>query len=217
MVRRAWHRAVLGAGFPDAHHGERGARTDVRGLFGHTARHHALARDGAYAQVPFAAVWERVAAAFIDVQVDGRLVRVHQHQGEYLPLQLMLAGLKTLASRLYNPCVPADPKQPNIVRLSGFDASYPMRNIDAFPHAVWREERRKRTHFNAVLARQGGQRLPARLAPAAADDERPLPAQPGAAPAHIGGGRAGSLAAHRCAAQHAGAGADAGPARAACA
>lgn len=135
---------------------ERGASTDVRDLFGHTAQHHALARaarDAAYARGPFAAVWERVAAPFIDVQVDGRLVRLHQHQGEYLPLQLMIAGLKTLASLLYTPYVPSDPKQPIIVRLSGFDAAYLMRNIDAFAHAVWREERRKRTYFNAVLAR----------------------------------------------------------------
>lgn len=135
---------------------ERGANLELRDLFGHSAQHYALARatrDAAYARGPFAALWERVAAPFVDVQVDGRLVRLHQHQGEYLPLQLMLAGLKTLASTLYNPYVPDDPSQPIVARLLGFDAHYLMRNIDAFPHAVWREDRRKRTYFNAVLAR----------------------------------------------------------------
>lgn len=129
---------------------ERGADAGVRDLFGHTAQHHALARaarDAGYAQGPFAAVWQRVAAPFIDVEVDGRLVRLHEHQGEYLPLQLMLAGLKTLASLAFN--LPAH----DVRRLRGFDAAYLMRNIDAFPHAVWREERRKRVYFNAVLAR----------------------------------------------------------------
>ncbi|KAF5275142.1 hypothetical protein FQA39_LY18678 [Lamprigera yunnana] len=92
---------------------ERGADIEQRDLFGHSAQHHALARatrDSAYAQGPFAAVWQRVAAPFIDVQVDGRLLRLHQHQGEYLPLQLMLSGLKTLASFLYNPYRPSDAK-----------------------------------------------------------------------------------------------------------
>ena len=134
----------------------RGARLDLRDLFGHTAQHYALARaarDADYARGPFAAVWERVAEPFIDLQVDGRLLRLHQHQGEYLPLQLMLAGLKTLSSLLYNPYEPNHPAASAVRRLRGFDAGYLMRNIDAFPHAVWREERRKRSYFNAVLAR----------------------------------------------------------------
>ncbi|WP_198970997.1 hypothetical protein [Xylophilus sp. ASV27] len=129
---------------------ERGANLDLRDLFGHTAQHYALARaarDAGYAQGPFAAMWQRVAAPFVDVQVDGRLVRLHQHQGEYLPLQLMLAGLKTLASTSYNT------RQQQVYLLRGFDAAYLMRNIDVFPDAVWREERRKRVYFNAVLAR----------------------------------------------------------------
>lgn len=135
---------------------DRGADIEQRDLFGHTAQHYALARatrDATYARAEFAAIWERVAAPFIDVQVDGRLLRLHQYQGEYLPLQLMLSGLKTLASKLYNPHVPGDPKLPEVIRLSGFDAAYLMRNMDALPHTVWREERRKRTYFNAVLAR----------------------------------------------------------------
>ncbi|MCK9513889.1 MAG: ankyrin repeat domain-containing protein [Pigmentiphaga sp.] len=138
---------------------ERGADLSRRDLFGHTAQHYALARaagDSAYASGPFGAIWECVAAPFIDVQVEGRLVRLHQHQGEYLPLQLMLAGLKTLASDLYHRVREgsgASRPAHQIMRLTGFDAAYLMRNIEAFPDAVWREDRRKRTYFNAVLAR----------------------------------------------------------------
>lgn len=138
---------------------ERGADLARRDLFGHTAQHRTLARaarDPAYARGAFGAIWECVAAPFIDVQVDGRLVRLHQHQGEYLPLQLMMAGLKTLASELYHHFHDESEtprKAGGITRLTGFDAAYLMRNLDAFPTTVWREDRRKRTYFNAVLAR----------------------------------------------------------------
>jgi hypothetical protein len=129
---------------------ERGADIAACDLFGHTAQLQALARaacEADYAAGAFEAVWQRVAAPFIDLEIDGRLVRLHQQQGEYLPLQLMLAGLKTLASHVFN--MPGN----DVRRLRGFDAAYLMRNIEALPHAVWREDRRKRVYFNAVLAR----------------------------------------------------------------
>ncbi|QJD67600.1 AAA family ATPase [Xanthomonas campestris pv. badrii] len=129
---------------------ERGADIAARDMFGHTAQLQALARaarESDYAAGPFEAVWQRVAAPFIDLEIDGRLVRLHQQQGEYLPLQLMLAGLKTLASHVFN--MPGA----DVRRLRGFDAAYLMRNIESMPHAVWREDRRKRVYFNAVLAR----------------------------------------------------------------
>ena len=128
----------------------RGADLECRDLFGHTALSCTLARaarDAEYAQGPFGAVFERVAPPVFDVQTDGRLVRLQRHQGEYLLLQLMLAGLKTLASMACN--VPRH----DVRRLHGFDAAYLMRNIDQFPESVWPQERRKRTYFNAVLAR----------------------------------------------------------------
>jgi hypothetical protein len=128
----------------------RGAQVELRDLFGHTALSMALARaarDAAYAGGAFGAVFARVAPPVLDVQADGRLVRLQPGQGEYLLLQLMLAGLKTLASMMCN--MP----HTDVRRLAGFDAAYLMRNIDRYPEAVWPAERRKRTYFNSVLAR----------------------------------------------------------------
>ncbi|XAH22860.1 UvrD-helicase domain-containing protein [Xylophilus sp. GW821-FHT01B05] len=128
----------------------RGADIGRRDLFGHSAQSLALARaacDPGYAAGAFGEVHRLVAPPTFDIEVDGRLVRLHEHQGEYLLLQLMLAGLKTLASLMYN--MP----QHDVRRLAGFDAAYLMRGIEHFPHAVWREERRKRVYFNGVLAR----------------------------------------------------------------
>jgi hypothetical protein len=59
----------------------------------------------------------------------------------------MLAGLKTLASMLYN--MP----QSDVRQLAGFDAAYLTRNAEHLPHSVWRDERKKRTYVNSVLAR----------------------------------------------------------------
>ncbi|MDT0498200.1 hypothetical protein RM530_12605 [Algiphilus sp. W345] len=129
---------------------ERGADIEQRDLFGHTAALHALDRaatDAEYAAGPFAAIHERVAPAFIDVEADGRLVRLYAHQGEYFLLQRMLASIKTLASQLV-----AGPEFP-IERRHAINAGWLMRNVEQLPHSVLRAERRKRTWFNAVLAR----------------------------------------------------------------
>ena len=129
---------------------DRGADLELRDPFGHTAQSLALARavrDADYAGGAFGEIWQRVAAPMLDVEVDGRLLRLYRQQGEYLLLQLMLTGLKTLGSLLYNL-----PKH-EVRRLHGFDAAYLMRNIEHFPDAVWPAQRRKRTYFNAVLAR----------------------------------------------------------------
>ncbi|MCL1961171.1 MAG: hypothetical protein FWG56_05230, partial [Desulfovibrionaceae bacterium] len=139
----------------------RGADTEQRDLFGHTALSHALARaahDADYARGAFGAVFERVAPLAFDVQTDGRLVRLQRHQGEYLLLQLMLAGLKTLASMACN--MPAH----DVRQLSGFNAAYLMRGIDLFPENIWPEKRRKRVYFNSVLSRAEAESsyLPAR-------------------------------------------------------
>jgi hypothetical protein len=129
---------------------ERGADVEARDLFGHTPVMHALERaalDADFAAGPFAAVYARVAPHAFDVESDGRLVRLYAHQGEYFVLLTMLAGLKTLGSQLVpqKPC-PLD-------RRSGFNAAWLMRNVERFSVGVLREERRKRTWFNAVLAR----------------------------------------------------------------
>ncbi|GBQ26917.1 UvrD-helicase domain-containing protein [Gluconacetobacter sacchari] len=140
---------------------DRGADIAQRDLFGQTAQSYALARaarDADYAQGPFARVYPLVALPDLDVEVDGRLVRLGAHQGEYLLFQLMLAGLKTLASLSYNDDIS------DVSRRAGFDAAYLMRNIAHFPRAIWHEDRRKRVYFNGVLARAeiGSSYAPAR-------------------------------------------------------
>ncbi len=129
---------------------ERGADIEARDLFGQTPAMHVLERatlDRDYASGAFGAVFVRVRPPVLDVETDGRLVRLYPHQGEYLVLMLMLSGLKTLCSQL----VPSHGQR--FDRRTGFNAAWLMRNIEAFPHVVLHEERRKRAWFNAVLAR----------------------------------------------------------------
>jgi len=128
----------------------RGAQANLRDVFGHTAASYALAqaaRDCAYAAGTFGAIFDLLAPPVIDVEVDGRLVRLDRSQGEYLPFSLMLAGLKTLASRVYHD------SEKHVGRLIGFTAEYLMRNITYFPTMIWPRDRQKRTYFNQVLAR----------------------------------------------------------------
>ncbi len=129
---------------------ERGADIEARDLFGQTPVMYALERasqDAQYAAGPFGSIHASVAPPSLDVETDGRLVRLYPHQGEYVLLLLMLAGLKTLGSQMLPQSVCP------LTRRSGFNAAWLMRNSDSFPHNVLREERRKRTWFNAVLAR----------------------------------------------------------------
>jgi hypothetical protein len=129
---------------------ERGAEIELRDSYGWNALAYAFdiaVRDAAYARDVFGAIYERVAPLVLDVEVEGRLVRLHRQQGEYFVLQAMLAGLKLLASRM----LLTEGHEP--WRRHGFYADYLMRNVQHFPHAVLREERKRRTWFNAVLAR----------------------------------------------------------------
>lgn len=127
----------------------RGADPEARDDFGHTALMYALNRafeDAAYAAGPFGAVYDLVAPQVLDVQVEGRLVRLYPHQAEYYFLSAMLAGLKTLRSRM---SLHSDYGK----RQRGFFVDHLQRNMAHFPPQVLREERRKRTYFNHVLSR----------------------------------------------------------------
>jgi len=128
---------------------ERGADSELRDLFGHTALSFALKqarRDTAYASGPLDAIFDLIAPTAVDVQVDERLIRLTRNQGEYLLFQLMLTEFKTLPSLRFNRVDGED-------RLRGFNADYLMRSIEHFPASIWPAERRKRTYFNSVLAR----------------------------------------------------------------
>ena len=129
---------------------ERGANPDAEDEFGHTAWQQAVNRaidEPIFAKSALAAVFDRLAPAVIDVQVDGRLVRVERHQGEYWVLTLMLAGLKTQWSYC------AVRAQPPWKFGAGYFAEQLHQVLELLPAHLWGEPRRKRTYLNQVLAR----------------------------------------------------------------
>jgi hypothetical protein len=128
----------------------KGADPERRDEFGHTAWDHAVGRamrEAAFAGSGLPALFELLAPPALDVQTDGRLVRLERHQGEYWLLTLMLAGLKTQWSQ----CVTRrlDPYR----YLSGFFADQLHDVLQELPGWLWPEPRRKRTYVNQVLAR----------------------------------------------------------------
>jgi hypothetical protein len=129
---------------------DKGADPALRDEFGHTAWDHAVSRamqETAFAGHGLPALFEALAPPVVDVQTDGRLVRLERHQGEYWVLTLMLAGLKTQWSL----CVFRRLeiwKYPN-----GFFADQLHDVLAELPPWLWADERRKRTYVNQVLAR----------------------------------------------------------------
>ena len=129
---------------------ERGAEPKAEDEFGQTAWQHAVNRaieEPAFAKSSLAAIFDRLAPAVIDVQVDGRLIRIERHQGEYWVLTLMLAGLKTQWSY----CTVRS--QPPWKFGEGFFAEQLHQVLEDLPPHLWREKRRKRSYVNQVLAR----------------------------------------------------------------
>jgi Ankyrin repeat len=129
---------------------DRGANPAVEDEFGHTAWQQAVCRaieDPAFVSSSLAAIAERLAPVAIDVQVDGRLVRVERHQGEYWVLTLMLAGFKTQwsygAERLLPPWKFGE----------GYFAEQLHQVLQGLPVHLWHDKRRKRSYLNQVLAR----------------------------------------------------------------
>jgi AAA domain/Ankyrin repeat len=129
---------------------QRGANPAAEDDFGHSAWQHAVNRaieEPVFAQAALAAVFDRLAPAVIDVQVDARLVRIERHQGEYWVLTLMLAGIKTQWSRC------AARAQPVWKFGQGFFAEQLHQVLEGLPAHLWSEKRRKRSYLNQVLAR----------------------------------------------------------------
>jgi hypothetical protein len=129
---------------------QRGADLQATDEFGHTAWMAALNRamdDPDFARQKLGGLFERIAPAVIDVQTDGRLVRLERHQGEYWLLGMMLAGLKTLrtccVARLHHP-YKYEP---------GFFSDALQNSLESLPEHLWPAKRRKRSYVNAVLAR----------------------------------------------------------------
>jgi hypothetical protein len=128
----------------------KGADRARRDEFGHTAWDHAVGRamrEAAFAGSGLPALFDLLAPPALDVQTDGRLVRLERRQGEYWLLTLMLAGLKTQWSQ----CVTRrlEPYR----YLSGFFAD-PLHDVlQELPAWLWPAARAKRTYVNQVLAR----------------------------------------------------------------
>lgn len=128
----------------------KGADPERRDEFGHSAWDHAVGRamgkaDFAGSGLP--ALFDLLAPPALDVQTDGRLVRLERHQGEYWVLTLMLAGLKTQWSQ----CVTR--RQEPYKVLAGFFADQLHDVLQELPAWLWPAARAKRTYVNQVLAR----------------------------------------------------------------
>jgi hypothetical protein len=129
---------------------ERGAAPEVVDEFGHDAWHvtvHRAMEDAVYARGPFAALFDLLAPATVDVQTDGRLVRLERHQGEYWVLTLMLAGLKSQWSL----CAARPQRAYRYSR--GFFAEQLHAALESLPPHLWKDSRRKRSYASQVLAR----------------------------------------------------------------
>jgi hypothetical protein len=129
---------------------ERGVDPAICDEFGHTAWQQAVSRaieEPDFASGALPAVFERLAPAVIDVQVDGRLVRLERHQGEYWVMTLMLAGLKTQ----WSSCAPR--ALPNWKFGEGYFAEQLHQVLENLPAHLWSDKRRKRSYLNQVLAR----------------------------------------------------------------
>ena len=129
---------------------DNGADPDRTDEFGHSAWLHAASRamqEPAWTTKGLAMLFDGLAPAFLDVQIEERLVRIERHQGEYWVLTLMLAGLKTQWSacvlRSHEPW-----KYGN-----GFFAEQLHQVLEHLPPYLWRDSRRKRSYINQVLAR----------------------------------------------------------------
>jgi hypothetical protein len=128
----------------------RGADPELVDDYGHTAWMGALNRavdDHAFARAHLGALFERLGPETLDVQADGRLVRLERGQAEFWLLGLMLASLKTHAGGLV--ARPLGPWR----YTRGFFAEGLRQTLECLPEHLWAKARRKREYISAVLAR----------------------------------------------------------------
>jgi hypothetical protein len=128
----------------------RGANPGLTDDYGHDAWMGALNRaidDHAFACAHIPALFEVLGPATIDVQAGGRLIRLERGQGEFWPLGIMLAGLKTHCSGL-------------VVRKlgghryeRGVFADALLETLSCLPEHLWPKPRRRKEYLNSVLAR----------------------------------------------------------------
>ena len=122
----------------------RGAVIDEIDHYGCNALHWAMReafRDPKFARGPFAALYELLAPASIDINTGERLVRIDRHLSEYFLLQTMWALFKSRFTHKQ--------RRP-------YGAIETQAILDAWRHLpanVVRPERNKRQHLSGVLAR----------------------------------------------------------------
>jgi hypothetical protein len=123
---------------------ERGANADLTDHLGRNALHWAMLeafRDASFARGPFAAVYELIAPAAIDVMSGERLVRIDRHLTEYFLFQTLWALFKS-RFHVY------------IWReRGGFETAAILDAWKHLPANVLRPERNKRQHLSNVLSR----------------------------------------------------------------
>ena len=105
-----------------------------------------------FAAEKLGSVYDLLCPTGLELESEGRLVRLSRDQGEFFVLSAMLALFHTLYGRFG-------------LRRNGFSATLlEEATLAAFPRSVLPEERRKRTYWNAVLARaeEGSAYRPAR-------------------------------------------------------
>jgi hypothetical protein len=123
---------------------ERGADPNAVDHTGRSALHWALAaafENPGFATGSFAAVYERVAPACTDLEVDERLVRLDRHHSEYLLWHTLVALFKSGFG---------DPKWRN---PGGFDTAAVLSAWQHLPPAVLRASRNTRQHLSNVFSR----------------------------------------------------------------
>jgi hypothetical protein len=123
---------------------ERGADREAVDHYGCNALQWALreaVRDAKFARGPFAALYEQLAPASIDVNTGDRLVRIDRHQSEYFLFQTLWVLFKSRFTH----------------RQRKDNGAFETRTIlEAWQHLpanVVRPERNKRQHLSGVLAR----------------------------------------------------------------
>jgi len=124
---------------------ERGADPGQTDDYGCNALHWAMSeafRDAKFAAGPFAALYELIAPAGIDLLVGERLVRIDRHLSEYFLVQTMWALFK---SRLHDFSWSRD--------AGCFSTGTILRAWAHLPAHIIRPERNKRPHISSVLSR----------------------------------------------------------------
>ncbi len=121
----------------------RGARREAEDHFGRNACHWALRQameDPVYAHNALPALWNLLAPSYLDINIEGRLVRLDRHLGEYILFQSLWALL---------PDSPETASAPQTF----FSSSLIESQWQYFPESVLPEYRRKRSYLSGLLAK----------------------------------------------------------------